>query len=451
MMKPMNLAPRRLVFATAGALLCAGAIAVSGCGDDVPPNAVATVDGTPIKKAEFNHWLKAAAGSQAQPGGGAAAVPDAPKFTKCIATKRAAQAPQGASKPTAKQAKEQCQQEYDGLKDQVMQFLISSQWIQKEANAQGVEASQGEIQKSFEEQKKQSFPKDEDYKKFLQTSGQTEADLKFRVKLDVLTNEIRKKITEDEGKVTDDDIKEYYDKNKKQFGTPESRDLLVVLTENKADADKAKQALEDGQDFNDVAKRYSIDDASKQQGGKLAGVTKGQQEKALDEAVFKAKKGVVVGPVKTQFGYYVFEVEKVKPATQQPLAKAKDSIRNLLKSQGEQKALDDFVKDFQKKYKDETKCAKGFVIEDCDNAPKPKDQPASGGAPQGGPAPGGPQAPGGATPQGVPPGGAPVPVPQGGAPQGVPPGGAPQGGAPVPVPQGGAPQGGAPQQVPVQP
>ena len=76
-------------------------------------------------------------------------------------------------------------------------------------------------------------------------------------------------------------------------------------------------------------------------------MSKGQQEKALDSAVFAAKKGKVEGPVKTQFGYYVFQVTKVKKASQQTLKQAKETIRNLLRSQREQKALDEFVKDFR--------------------------------------------------------------------------------------------------------
>ena len=62
--------------------------------------------------------------------------------------------------------------------------------------------------------------------------------------------------------------------------------------------------------WKDVAKKYSIDEASKAQGGKLPGVAKGQQEKAFDDAVFAAKKGKLEGPVKTQFGWNVFEVDE---------------------------------------------------------------------------------------------------------------------------------------------
>jgi len=49
-----------------------------------------------------------------------------------------------------------------------------------------------------------------------------------------------------------------------------------------------------------------------------------------------------------------------------------DAIKQLLQSQNQQKALDDFVKDFQKRWKDKTDCRSGFVTQDCKNAPKPK-------------------------------------------------------------------------------
>jgi foldase protein PrsA len=119
-----------------------------------------------------------------------------------------------------------------------------------------------------------------------------------------------------------------------------------------------------------VAKKYSIDQSSKANGGKLAGVSKGQQEAALDTAIFAAKKGKLTGPVKTQFGYYVFQVSAITAASQQTLAQATPTIKSLLASQGQQKALDAFVKDFQKKWKDQTNCRDGYKVPDCKNGPK---------------------------------------------------------------------------------
>ena len=170
--------------------------------------------------------------------------------------------------------------------------------------------------------------------------------------------------------MTDAQIEDFYNKNKERFAQPERRDLRIALTKSEAKANQAKAALEDGESWKDVAKQYSIDEASKSQAGKLPAQAEGTLEKALDEAVFKAKQGQVYGPVKTQFGYYVFEVDKVKKASQQTLAQAKETIRQTLQSQNQQKALDKFVKDFQKKWKDRTECRDGYVTQQCKNAPK---------------------------------------------------------------------------------
>src|SRR5215217_3342181 len=420
---------RRAILASA--LLVLLAFVVASCGGGVPQNGVATVGDEVITKKEYNHWLTAAAkGQAAQAPGGAASVPDSPEFKKCIASKKKTPVPKGTPKPKDADLKKQCEQESDALRQQVMQFLISAEWIQQEADARGIKAEDKEVRKEFEDQKKQSFPKDKDYQEFLKTSGQTESDLLFRVKLDVLSNQVRQKIVQGKDKVSDQEITDYYNKNKSRFATPETRDLNVVLTEKEGDAKKALGELKDGKPFKTVAKKYSIDEASKSQGGKLPAVAKGQQEKALDEAVFKAQKGKITGPVKTQFGYYVFEVTKVKKASQQTLEESKESIRAQLKSQKEQKALDKFVKSFQDKYRKKTECGDDYkkgLAEQCGNVDKPKDTTSQ--TPQGAPGQGSPDVPptGGAPPtQGAPP------------PQGAPP---TQGGAPPQAPQQVPPQG----------
>ena len=183
-----------------------------------------------------------------------------------------------------------------------------------------------------------------------------------------------------------------------------------MLAEKEADAAKARKELDGGASFKDVAEKYSIDEASKDKGGKLAGVAKGQQEKALDDAVFKAKQGVIVGPVKTQFGFYVFEVVKVTPGSQQSFEQSRETIKAQLRSTKEQEALNKFVVEFQKEFKEKTNCAKGFTVPQCKNGgklPDPNDPAAQGAPQQGAPPQGGqgaPPAQGGAPPsQGAPP------------------------------------------------
>jgi foldase protein PrsA len=356
-----------------GALVGLAAV-LTACGDSVPGNAVARVGDNLITTKTFKHWIGVAARSSRPPGTtGAVVVPDPPNFTKCIAAKRqsAPKPTRGQPAPTDAQFKAQCKQEYKGERDQVMQFLIQSQWVLGEGRDLGVKASDSEVRKSFDKQKKQSFPTEQQYQQFLKSSGMTEKDILLRVKLDLVSNKIRRKVTKGKDKVTDAQVADYYNKNKARFSQPERRSLNVVLTRTRPRALQALAALRSRQSFAAVARKFSVDQASKAAGGKLPDVTPGQQEKNFDAAIFKARKGQLVGPVKTQFGFYVFQVTAITPASQQSLAQAKPTIKQLLMQQGQQKALNDFVKDFQKKWKDQTNCRKGFVIQLCKNAPKP--------------------------------------------------------------------------------
>jgi foldase protein PrsA len=397
-----------------------GAATMAACGNNVPAGSVAKVGDESITKADFDKWLESASAGAAA--GGQAVAPDPPKFEKCVAAKESQPQPQGGQKPTTAQLEKQCKDEYEQLKGDVMQFLIQAEWVRQEAEEQDINVSDQEVRNRLEEEKKRAFPgKDGEkrYQEFLKTSGMSEEDILFRFRLETLQQKLTQKITESEAKVTDQDVKDYYEKNKKRFAQPERRDLNVVLTKTKARAQEAKGALDDGQGFKQVSKRYSIDEGSKAQGGKLPDVAEGQQEKAFNDAIFAAKRGQLQGPVKTQFGWYVFEVTKVKPASQQSLEQSEETIKNLLRSQRQQRALDDWIKDFRERYKEQTVCADDYEVGECDNAPRERTDtgPASGGAPQGQPPPGGQPAPqgGGAAPQPVQPqpqGGQPAPQPQ---------------------------------------
>src|SRR3954447_13316290 len=360
------------------AVLAIPVLALSACGGDVPGNSVAKIGDQSIKRATFNHWMQIAAVSQAGQANPAttgtpkAQIPDAPSFTKCVASKKAtaAKPAKGQPEPTEAQLKGQCKQEYNTLRDQVLEFLIRGNWIEQETAKQDVKVSNGEVQKQIDAAVKQAFQNPADFQKFLQRSGLTQADVFYQQRNQLLQQKLTEKVTKAQGKVSDAQIAAYCNKNKSKFATPERRDLRIVLTKTQPKAAQAKRALNSGQSWASVTKKYSVDQASKAQGGKLTGVAKGQQEKALDDAIFKADKGKLVGPVKTQFGWYVLDVSKITPAKQQSLEQSKASIQQILTSDNQRKALDKFGKDYRKRWKTETSCRKGFTTADCKNGPK---------------------------------------------------------------------------------
>jgi foldase protein PrsA len=354
-------------------------VALSACGGGIPGDAVVQVGNNSISKSTFAHWLTVAAASSSQTPAGQTApkpvVPDPPSFTACIAHLQtiAPKPAKGQKAPTAAVLKSECQQQYTALQQQVLGFLISSNWVIGEASDLGVKLTDKEVEKQFETIKKQQFPKAGEFQKFLTNSGQTVSDLLLRVKLNQLSQKIQQKVSKSKTKpVTQAQISKYYNENKTRFGQPEKRDIELILTKTQAQAESAKKEIQSGKSFASVAKSVSIDPTSKKNGGLLPGVVRGQEEKALDTAIFTAKKGVLSGPVKTPFGYYIFSVKATHASSQQTLAQAQASIKQQLTAQQQQTALSAFVKAFQKKWTAKTDCRSGYVVQDCKQYKAPK-------------------------------------------------------------------------------
>jgi foldase protein PrsA len=354
-----------------GAVLFA-LVGISACGG-IPGDAVVSVDGNSITKDTYNHWLSVASASSSQTPGAKPTIPDPPKYTACIAAaKAAAKTAKGQTAPTESALKSQCEQQYKSLQQEVLGFLISSNWVIGEAKSLGVKISDKEVKKQFEKIKSQQFPKAAEFEKFLKTSGQTVSDLLLRVKLNLLSQKIQQKIVKQKSKVSQAEIAKYYKENPKRFGVAEKRNVLIILTKTEDQAKQAKQEIESGKSFESVAKRVSIDPTSKSNGGKLTGVVKGQEEKSLDAAIFSAQKNVLTGPIKTPFGYYIFEVQTITTGSQQSLKQAEASIKSQLTATKQQSALGKFVKEFKKKWMAKTDCRPGFVVTDCKQYKAPK-------------------------------------------------------------------------------
>jgi foldase protein PrsA len=366
--------------AALGAVLLTGVV-LSACGSSgVPGNAVASVNGTPITVSTFNHWMTVAANaSSASTTTGAATpkvpVPDPPAYTNCIAHLEAT-APKpakGQTKPTAAQLKTQCEQQYASLKQSVLGYLISANWVLSEAAERGVKVSDSEVKKQFNQIKSQQFPTEAAFQKFLTSTGYTVSDVLLRVKLDLLSTKLQQKISKEAGKKpSQHEIQAYYEQHKSQYGQPEKRNILIILTKTQAQAEKAKKEIESGKSFSSVAKADSIDPVSKAAGGSLPGVAKGQEEKALDEAVFSAKVKVLGGPVKTPFGYYIYEVTKTIPGSQQSLSQVKSTISQSITAEKQQKSVSEFVKNFRKKWTARTECRNEYSVQDCKSYKAPK-------------------------------------------------------------------------------
>ncbi len=345
------------------------AVAVTGCGSGTPGNSVADVAGNPITVQQFNHWMYVAAKSQAaQSPGQPVIVPnDPPNFNNCIAQARK-EIP-SLAKTATKTLRSDCKQLFTSLSGQVMDFLIKAYWYQADANKLGVKVTDAEVNKAFTTARDQQFPGGKGFSTFLSQTGQTEADIVYRFRINEVVQKLAAKHSK---KVTQADIQSYYNSHSSQFGTQESRNIRVVLAKTQADATAAKAALGKGQSWTTVAKKYSTDPTTKNTGGLLNGVTKSQADPALASVAFSAPVNKLMGPVKGQFGYYVFEVIKITPATHQTLAQATALIRQQLSTQQSQSAQTAVDNKAKKDWLSQTTCRSQYAMADCKGYKAPK-------------------------------------------------------------------------------
>ena len=145
-----------------------------------------------------------------------------------------------------------------------------------------------------------------------------------------------------------DELKKFYDDGmaRNQWGKPEQRKASHVLISVAPDAKEADakaaeakaQAIADRlrkapKTFADVAKKESQDPGSAVNGGELPAFGRGEMVKPFEDAAFAAKKGEIVGPVKSDFGYHVIMVTDIRPAQVKSLAEATPEIEATLKKQ----------------------------------------------------------------------------------------------------------------------
>jgi foldase protein PrsA len=345
------------------------AATISACGSGVPGDSVADMAGNPITTAAFNHWMYVAAKGQAaqSPGAPVIVASDPPQFTNCIAQIRS-QVPTLA-KTSSSQLKSTCSQLFTSLGSQVMDFLVKAYWYQAEAAKLHIKVTDAQVQQAFNSAKQQQFPTEAAFQTFLSQSGQTLQDILFRFRIDQV---LRALIAKHSSTVTPAQIQAYYSAHMSQFGTPQTRDLRLVRTNSLKQAQAAKSALQGGQSWSAVAKRYSVDTATKNKGGVLAGVAKGQEEKALDTAAFSASLNKLIGPIHGTFGYYVIEVTKIKQATQESLAKATPSIQQILTGQSQTSAQSAVDAQAKKDWLHKTTCRSAYAMADCNGYKPPK-------------------------------------------------------------------------------
>jgi len=315
-------------------MLAAAALAVltvvaAGCGgtDEVPPDAVAVVDGTPISKSTLDELLT--------------------RTKKTYAAQKRQFPKAGTS-------------EYQALQTQAVAFLVQRAEYAREADKLGVKVTDAQIQQKVDGVKKQYFGGNE--KKFeagLKAQSYTLAALRDDARAQLVSEGIYKDITGNV-KISDAEAQQYYDQNIDRYKVAESRVVRHILVKTKDEADQIRSEIENGADFATLAKEKSQDPGSKDQGGKLT-VSKGQTVAPFDKAAFSLDTNELSEPVKTQYGYHLIQpLTDVKKGRVTPFTEVRTQIKSQLMQQKQGNVVSQWVSKVEKEYKGKVSYATGY-------------------------------------------------------------------------------------------
>jgi foldase protein PrsA len=231
------------------------------------------------------------------------------------------------------------------VKEKVLEAMISDKLILQQAKKDNVALQEGEFEQAISDLEQYHGGKDA-LETYLKQQGFDRESFETLVQEQLIMNHFKEKLTS-HIKVTDEEVKKYYDDNKAMFElpAPEIRaSHILVDTEN--EAKRLLAEIKNGADFDELAKEHSKDPGSKELGGDLGYFAKGKMVPEFERAAFALKPGEISDVVKSEHGYHIIKVTGER--TSVSYDDAKDYIRyNLENSKKEEefaKSLDKWEK-----------------------------------------------------------------------------------------------------------
>jgi len=248
-------------------------------------------------------------------------------------------------------------------------------------------------------------PSDEETQKYFEShKSRFEVPEQIQVQYVKLTP----KMVEETIEIYEEDIKDYYDTNQAKFFIKKQYKASHILIKNdtplpfgedlsdeeiekllneadektKIKADEILKQIKEGADFGEMAKKYSADTASGNNGGSLGQFSRGMMVPEFEAALDQLKAGELGGPVKTMFGFHIIRLEEVKEEHLKPLTEVQEEIKKILKDDKAQKRIRRIAKKIRKaagvgnnltqaslEYKAETKTTE-FISRKVHNVPE---------------------------------------------------------------------------------
>jgi peptidyl-prolyl cis-trans isomerase C len=240
------------------------------------------------------------------------------------------------------------------IKTQLVENFIIHTILNDEIEKRKIQATEKEINEAIDKIKA-NIPPDKKLDDFLKSNNITIDGLKSSLDSDIKVKKIVMMELGGKAKPTQKEIKKFYNDNGDKFTIPENvhvRHILLTIGEKDDDKIKSekKEKIENlreqiigGADFAEVAAKNS-DCPSKQNGGDLGAIRKGQTVKPFEDAAFSQEKNVIGPVITTDYGYHVIQVLEHNPSKKITLEEVQEKISNYLEQQKQNDAFAALIK-----------------------------------------------------------------------------------------------------------
>jgi parvulin-like peptidyl-prolyl isomerase len=222
------------------------------------------------------------------------------------------------------------------LRKNLSNDLIAELLIKDRADRLGLSVSADELKDAMSRLKEQYGIKTEaDFEDSLRKSGMARADMEARLRDTILMNKVFGKELRQREDLADNELRERYDREKERYRLPERarlREIIVIKPTDPMKVEAAHQraiSLAAEARTGDFAKlaTTSSDSGTKEKGGDLGEVARGELLPDLDKAVFNATSGTVLGPIESKSGWHILKVEARLPSEVPAFESVKDKLR----------------------------------------------------------------------------------------------------------------------------
>jgi peptidyl-prolyl cis-trans isomerase SurA len=243
--------------------------------------------------------------------------------------------------------------EFKEQQKDLLRGLIDQSLMVQRAKDMGISVESDVIKRLDDVRKQNQLASMEDLEKAVEGSGLAWEDNKTTIRNGLLTQEVVRREVGSHINIPGDEVKKYYDAHPQEFTRPEQVVLseIFLSTEGKSpeEIESVQKKAEDfrnrvmkGDDFNEIAKRYSEGSTAKD-GGDLGTFKQSELAPQLEEVVFKMDKGQITDVIQTKTGFEVLKVENHYKAGLQPMDKVENEIMNRLYMQKMQPQMRDYL------------------------------------------------------------------------------------------------------------